>query len=83
MEVHDRMMDYEELMDIVENNDKKRFEIKKADFGDNGYDDLIRATLYCEMFHSKSGNIGDIHWHCKKCDLFFLKLPSHRDVGPK
>jgi putative RNA 2'-phosphotransferase len=44
MEVHDRMMDYEELMDIVENNDKKRFEIKKADFGDNGYDDLIRAT---------------------------------------
>lgn len=44
MEVHGRMIDYEELMDIVNNNDKKRFEIKKADFGDNGYDDLIRAA---------------------------------------
>lgn len=44
LEIHDHQMDYEELMDIVENNDKKRFEVKKAEFGDNGYDDLIRAT---------------------------------------
>lgn len=44
MEVHDRMMDWEELMEIVNNNDKKRFEIKKAEFGNNGYDDLIRAA---------------------------------------
>lgn len=44
LEVHDRQMDIEELMELVDNNDKKRFEIKKADFGDNGYDDSIRAA---------------------------------------
>ena len=44
LEVYGHECDYEELMEIVENNDKKRFEIKKADFGDNGYDDLIRAA---------------------------------------
>lgn len=42
MEVHDNMMDYEELMDIVENNDKKRFEIKGDDT--NGYNNFIRAA---------------------------------------
>jgi len=44
LEVHGYDTDYEELMEIVETNNKKRFEIKKADFGDNGYDDLIRAA---------------------------------------
>jgi len=43
MEIHDRMIDYEELMEIVENNDKKRFEIKELD-RDNGYYNLIRAS---------------------------------------
>jgi len=44
LEVHNHEIDYEDLMEIVETNDKKRFEIKKADFGDNGYDDFIRAS---------------------------------------
>jgi putative RNA 2'-phosphotransferase len=44
LEVHDYDCDYEELLEIVKTNNKKRFEIKKADFGDNGYDDSIRAS---------------------------------------
>jgi len=43
LEVHGHECDYEELMEIVKTNGKKRFEIKKADFGDNAYDDSIRA----------------------------------------
>jgi len=44
MEVHDRMIDYEELMEIVDNNDKKRFEIKNDEDGNSGYRGLIRAA---------------------------------------
>lgn len=44
MEIHGRIMDIEELRDIVENNDKKRFEIEKALGGSTGYNDLIRAA---------------------------------------
>lgn len=44
LEVHGYDIDYEDLMEIVKTNNKKRFAIKKADFGDNAYDDFIRAS---------------------------------------
>tara|TARA_R110000851_G_scaffold47424_1_gene115061 strand:- start:31591 stop:32157 length:567 start_codon:yes stop_codon:yes gene_type:complete len=46
MESHNRNISYEELMKIVNSNDKKRFEIRNGDSGNstNGKDDFIRAA---------------------------------------